>query len=82
MSANINPTEPAVISTRVTFDNVTVYLHEDGSVSDRLRFCRSKLPTNIMWSVWAWVETYRSAELPQLIKSARAGKWSPKGEAA
>lgn len=67
-----------IISTRKTFDGVTVHLHADGSVSDRLRYVAGgKLPADKMWRVWGDVELYEHAELPQLIRDVKKGHWKP-----
>lgn len=66
-----------IIATRTTFDGVTVYLHSDGSVSDRLNFFRAKLPIASMWRAFDDVSIYTHAEIPSFIREAKGGKWSP-----
>lgn len=60
-----------IVSTRTTFDGVTVYLHADGSVSDRRCVQRGKLPVTTMWRAWGDVCTYTHAELPEMIRAAK-----------
>lgn len=68
--------EPEVVSTRKTFDGVTVRLHADGSISDRRAYVsRAKLPKEVMWRVWGDIETYTHAELPQLLRDVKAGRF-------
>lgn len=67
-----------IISTRKTFDGVTVFLHADGSVSDRRAFVgRIKLPRATMWRAWEDVCTYTHAELADFIRAVRDGLWTP-----
>lgn len=67
-----------VVSTRTTFDGVTVFLHADGAVSDRRSFVgRIKLPLAGMWRAWEDVCTYTHAELADWIRAVRDGSWSP-----
>lgn len=71
--------EPEIISTRKTYDGITVNLHKDGSVSDRRAYVsRSKLPTNVMWRFWGDISLYDWAEIPALIKQVnKLGTWPP-----
>src|SRR3954465_3186377 len=73
-----NRTEAAdIVSTRKTFDGVTVYLHADGPVSDRLSYFRGKLPVATMWRVWGDICTYTHAEIPGMIRSVKSGAFVP-----
>lgn len=69
-------TKTEVVAKRTTFDGVTIYIHSDGSVSDRLNFFRGKLPLETMWRAIDDVAVYTHAEVPQMIREAKAGKWS------
>lgn len=69
----ITLTEP-IVATRTTFDGVQVFLHADGSVSDRLRFIgRTKLPEATMWRATADFCLYTHVELPAFIKNVAKG---------
>ena len=74
-----SPVTAEIVSTRKTHDGVTVFLHEDGSVSDRARFAsRAKLPPAIMWRVWGDISVYDYHELPALIlRAKKLGYWPP-----
>lgn len=61
----------AIISTRKTFDGVTVHLHIDGSISTRMWFFRGKLPTATMWREWDDICLYNLPEIPSYIKGAK-----------
>jgi hypothetical protein len=75
---NAAATESPIISTRRTFDGVTVYLHADGAVSDRMSYIgRVKLPVATMWRAWEDVCTYEHTELRAFIKAVRDGTWTP-----
>lgn len=64
-----------IVSTRTTFDGVTVYLHADGSVSDRRSFvCGGRLPVADMWRAWDSVSIYTHAEIPDFIRSEKGDK--------
>lgn len=66
-------TDP-VVATRTTFDGVQVFIHADGSVSDRLRFIgRTKLPEVSMWRAVGDICLYTHAELPAFIKKVAKG---------
>jgi hypothetical protein len=63
-----------IVATRTTFDGIQVFLHTDGSVSDRLRFIgRTKLPVATMWRAAADFSLYTHAELPAFIKKVAKG---------
>ena len=65
-------TEAEIVSTRTTFDGVTVRLHANGEISDRMHFVRGgRLPLATMWQAWDWVCTYTHAELPDYIRASR-----------
>lgn len=67
-----------VVSTRATFCGVTVFLHADGSVSDRRAYIgRIKLPVASMWRAWEDVCTYTHDELPAFIRAVCDGTWTP-----
>jgi len=72
-----NEAYPEIISTRATFDGVTVFLHADGSVSDRRSFFRGKLPVATMWRVWGDICTYTHAEIQEMIRSVKRGTFVP-----
>ena len=66
--------DPKVIATRNTFDGVTVFLHEDGSLSTRSSFIgRVKLPVATMWRHFDDVCLYAIEEIPNFIRAAKAG---------
>lgn len=68
------PTTTEIVATRTTFDGVQVFLHADGSVSDRLRFIgRTKLPAATMWRAAADFSLYTHDELPAFIKKVARG---------
>lgn len=70
-----NNSDPKVVASRSTFDGVTVFLHEDGSLSTRSNFIgRAKLPVATMWRLFDDVCTYTIEELPNFIRGARAGQ--------
>jgi hypothetical protein len=71
-----NTTTAEVVARRTTFDGVTIFLHADGSVSDRLNFFRGKLPAASMWRAIDDASIYTHAEVPAMIRDAKAGKWS------
>lgn len=74
MANNSSP----IVSTRTTFCGVTVFLHADGSVSDRMRYLTGgKMPTDTMWRAWEDVCIYTHAEIPAFIRSVKAGTWVP-----
>lgn len=74
MANNSSP----IVSTKTTFCGVTVHLHADGSVSDRMRYLAGgKLPRDIMWRVWADLCIWTHEELPGLIRSVKDGTWVP-----
>lgn len=64
------------VSTRQTFDGVRVQLHANGEISDRLSFFRGRLPVDQMWFVWEDITLYTHAEIPALLRSVRAGKFT------
>jgi len=69
-----NAATAAIVATRTTFDGVQVFLHADGSVSDRLRFIgRVNLPLATMWRAAADFSLYTHAELATFIKKAATG---------
>lgn len=73
-----NNTNPEIVAIRQTFDGVTVRLHADGSVSDRLNFLPGgRLPVDSMWRLFADVCLYMHSELPTLIRKVKSGKWRP-----
>lgn len=67
-------TQDEIVATRTTYDGVQVFLHADGSVSDRLRFIgRTKLPETTMWRAAEDFCLYTHAELPAFIKNVAKG---------
>lgn len=68
--------EPEVVASRTTFDGVRVYLHADGSLSCAMYFLRGRLPVSLMWRVAKDLCVYTWAELPQLLRDVRSGKWA------
>lgn len=61
------------ISTRQTFDGVTVYLHADGSVSTRMWFFRGKFDASTMWRAWGDISMYKAEEIPDYMREVKRG---------
>ena len=65
-------TEAEIVSTRTTFDGVTVHLHANGEISDRMYCVRGgRLPLATMWRAWSDVCVLTHAELPDFIRAAK-----------
>jgi len=63
--------QPEIVSTRQSFDGVTVYLHADGSVSTRMWFFRGKFPVAKMWRAWGDICTYTVQEIPGYLHAVK-----------
>ena len=74
---NTAKAEPEVVAKRRTSDGAVVNFHADGQVSFVTYFLRTRLPLSIMWKVAGDVCLYDAAELPALLRKAKAGDWRP-----
>jgi hypothetical protein len=69
-------TESEIAARRRTFDGVQIFVHADGSLSNRTNFIgRSKLPISMIWIVADEICTYTHDELAGLIRSVKSGAW-------
>jgi hypothetical protein len=75
---NTTTTQPEVIATRKTFDGVTIFLHADGQVSNRLSFYRGRLPMVVAFRVMDDLCLYTAAEIPDLMRRAKSGRYPAK----
>jgi hypothetical protein len=66
-------TEPTILATRTTADGVTVFLHEDGQVSNRVHYYRTRLPMAVAFRVMDDLCLADSAEIPALLRAAKKG---------
>ncbi len=71
--------DPEVIATRSTSDGVTVHLHEDGSVSTRFHFFRTRLALDVAHRVMDDVCLYDMGEVPGLLREVKKGSYAKKG---
>lgn len=59
---------PEVVSARRTLDGISVFLHADGSVSDRANFLRNRVRRD-MWRFWQDVCVLKHSELDLAIRT-------------
>jgi hypothetical protein len=64
--------DPQIVASRLTFDRVLVFVHADGSLSDRLNFLRGgRLPLATLWRKIDDICLYTHAELPEYTRTTR-----------
>lgn len=72
-NANNKPTaektEPEIVARRTTLDGVRIFVHADGSVSDRMSFLRARLKPAAMWR---WVQDICILNYSELEADIRA----------
>lgn len=65
-----------IIAKRTTFDNVTIFLHEDGKLSTRNYWLTRRLPAVSMWQTFENVCTYTLEEIIQGADSRPSARQS------
>jgi hypothetical protein len=65
-----------VVARRTTFDGVTILIHADGRLSDRLRWVPGgKVPVDRLFRFADDIGTFNYAELPDAIRAAKRKGW-------